>query len=210
MELPKEIITEISSHSSELTSICLKIATNQVLEKTIHPAIMAIGEDCVEILEYFVNSELDAELCSRAVDAGSVKCLKFLLDNNFPCENNLILMAALNGDTDCLKLLYKHKQYLDEKIFNAAILSGMLDTVKYLIKHNCPMPVYACESTDDVCILAFLHEHGCEITEKTLEIAVLNNNIFCIDYILGNCDFKKSVWWEAAEQALEYSEFDFI
>lgn len=85
-----------------------------------------------------------------AVTYGCLDALHYLLDNDCPRSDSLMLCAAEGGRRDCLRYLVEERQMeLSAEVFGAAFERAYLECVEYLVDVGCPTSGYAFKAENE-------------------------------------------------------------
>lgn len=120
--------------------------------------------------EYNYNFENEFA-CNEAAFNGNFKILKWLINNNYPMDDNICDRAASGGHINIIKwLMDNYGCTIDEGTCEAAIIWGQLDTLKWLIKQKCSMNLVGCYceagSHNQYHIIKWLKENNYEMNSS--------------------------------------------
>jgi len=137
------------------------------------------------------NYPLTIDTCSAAAKNGKIECLKYLINNNCPYdEDNICLDAVKNNNLDCLKFLHKKGFKFPQDIYYYPIKKGYLDCLKFIFETGFPAPIKICfiaVSYGQLECLIYLHNNGFLMDEDLCLEAANYGHLNCLKYIINNC-----------------------
>lgn len=125
------------------------------------------------------------------LENGPLVCLKYLIENNFPINHNMIYWVISHGHIDCLKYLIEIMWAVDLfEIMIVAARCGQLDCLKYLVEKNDSKIYFLCiywaARGGHINCLKYMKEIGCKFTSSTMATAARNGHLDCLKYLFDN------------------------
>jgi hypothetical protein len=116
---------------------------------------------------------------------GSLSCVKYLLNRQYPCTLKTTACAAYQGSLDLLKFLHDevkckwHKQTCE-----MAAMNGNLSALQYVHSIGCQWTAVTCAAaaTNSLACLKYAHDNGCQWDGSTCSSAAENNRLDCLTY----------------------------
>jgi hypothetical protein len=134
---------------------------------------IAIENDNAHIL-IFLNTHkcslhMDYEI-GYAVRCGSLNCISYMCEHDYPVTPNLYFMMDKNANIECLKLLHYYHCPLSMNVSIYAAKCGRIDWLEYL------------------------NIYGYVPNEQTCLSAIQNGHINCLSYLLYNgCPYNEEI-----------------
>ena len=143
----------------------------------------------LECLQYAVSHSdlpLIPPVINTAAKEGHVDVVKYLLQQNCPSDESLLMYAIEGGHLSVLTLLHKAGFELNSNVFDAAVVFGQVEILRYLHSHHCPWDASAMDGAvthDQVSCVEYLREIGCAWSADTMCLAVYNSNVDMVRYL---------------------------
>lgn len=136
-----EGICVAATDAGQLECLKLAIASGCVAGHSTRMAAASLSScECLEYLlisspTFALTSELNAQTCR----AGSLVCLKWLLQLGCPVDHSEVIAAVMCGSIACSEyLLHLGYHVLLPSTFYFAVEAGHLSMVQWLVEHKCP------------------------------------------------------------------------
>lgn len=131
---------------------------------------------------------IDKCICpSASAESGSLRCLKYGIDQGCYVDNTTFSMAARNGNLECLRYLRdKTTVSIDDRTATSSAANGHLDCLKYACENGftyCLLTIFAASRNGHLDCVKYLCEIGCPLNFETLKAAKEGKNKECIAYL---------------------------
>ena len=176
---------------------CLKYAHDngdEINEKTMDNACKA---DSLGIMRYLHDKKCpwSRQLCEIAAEHCHFHCLKYAHENGCPWDEMTIYKAIQNNNYGCVEYACENGCPTDEDMLNEACKMGNIRILKYLHEMNLKFDdlsaTLCCLKNGDRECLEYAHANGSKLTHNTFSLAVENNLLECIKFLVESmCDYE--------------------
>ena len=175
---------------------CLQYALDQgvkITKRICESAITGGNVECLKLLRARNAPTWPANSATNAAFSGRLACLQYLLDAGCKVNHEVTLVASMAGYESCLELLLERKCEVRRDSVISAAEKGHTACLRVLKKFNVSLG----EDIEEVLrsqrfagysivFVRSLHETGYEVPQSTIEEAVGNRNLECVEYIFAN------------------------
>ena len=177
---------------------CLKYGHDNgdvINEKTMENACKA---DALGIMRYLHDNKCpwNTQVCDIGAEYGHIHCLKYAHENGCPWDEMTIYKAIQNNNFGCLEYACENGCPTDEDMINEACKNNDLRILKYLhenmhLKFDDLSATLCCLKDGKRECLEYAHENGSKITHNTFSLAIENNLLDCIKFLVESmCDYE--------------------
>ena len=199
------IINEAIKHSSHKTIEWL--VNNKARFFSYQSCSLAAIAGNLELVVWLVKRRQEPDyLFSYAAQSGNVMLLKWLSDNNFPCDEEAMDQAAEHGHLESVMWLhYNRTEGCTYNAINFAAMNGHVEVVKWLHENRTEGYTFIASEfamkNDHLDVVKYLYSiRPLYATKKIIEYAVSNRNQEAIRWILDTYNFDISDVAQAADK----------
>jgi hypothetical protein len=146
---------------------------------------------------------------SKAIDAHSLKCLKWAHENGYPWSEFDTINAAKNGYIEMLRYAHQNGAPWDSRTCAGAAEFGNLNCLRYAHENGCLWDISTimkAASYNKLDCLKYAHENGCPWNEDVSFTAAFSGHLDILKYLVeNNCPVTEKVLRMLEKQIEEWS-----
>lgn len=139
------------------------------------------------------NCRFNKDICEKAIRLKKYNAFKFLVENNYPIDEETFEYASYSNDVKYVEILHNNKCHFNKNVLKDVIRWNNFEVFKFLIEKSYPFNEQTFEYAlfCDIKYLKILHNLGCPYNNHILSTCIRHNKMEQFLYLLDNsypCD----------------------